>query len=178
MLPERTTPRLTLREISLADGPALQAYQSMPDNWRHQAVDPEEYSDGERIQRYLHYRGDGDERRLFVFVARSTSGDQLIGEIGISRTYPETVAIGFSVAPEHWGAGYATELARDALTFGFADLNAHRITAAVAVENVACCRVLEKIGMTREGTSRDCIRARGRWWTEHQYAILQSDKRR
>lgn len=177
MLPKLKTSRLTLSEVSPKDSLALKAYQSLPSNWRLQAVDPEEYTDGKRVERYLQYRGSGDQRRLHVFVARSTTNDQLIGEIGISRTYPRTLAIGFSVVPQHWGAGYATEMACSALAFGFSDLKAHRITAAVAIENEACRRVLAKIGMKREGTSRECVRAQGRWWTEHQYAIIESGQR-
>ena len=174
-LPVLRTCRLTLREIRPEDGPALRAYQSAPANWQLQAVDPVEYSDGERIERYLQYRGEGNARRLYVFVAHNTSTKQLVGEIGISRTYPSTLAIGFSVDPQQWGNGYATEMARCSLTFGFDELKAHRITAAVAIENIASCCVLEKIGMTREGTSRECIFAQGRWWNEHQYAIIRSD---
>jgi RimJ/RimL family protein N-acetyltransferase len=34
---------------------------------------------------------------------------------------------------------------------------------------------MEKIGMVREGVARDCIWAQGRWWTEAQYAMLESD---
>ncbi|MEL6298353.1 MAG: GNAT family protein [Pseudomonadota bacterium] len=72
-------------------------------------------------------------------------------------------AIGFSVTPDSWGMGYASELARFALSFSFDQLHVHRVTASVAVENPASCRVLEKAGMVREGTSRQCIEARGQW---------------
>ncbi|MEO0618785.1 MAG: GNAT family protein [Pseudomonadota bacterium] len=176
-LPVLTTERLTLREATLEDGPTLQAYQSRPENWQLQAVEPEEYADGERIARYLQYRGSGDARRIYAFVARRTATDDVIGETGISRVGPEIFELGFSVDPRHWGFGFAREMARSARDFSFDALMAHRVTAAVAMENVACCRVLETIGMTREGTSRDCIKAQGRWWSEHQYAILATDVR-
>jgi len=177
VLPELTTKRLTLSEAGLEDGPALMAYQRLPAHWRLQAVEPEEYTDGNRLARYIQYRGDGDARRLYVFVARNTATDQLIGEAGISQTYPKIFEIGFSVAPQHWGKNYGTEIARHLLEFGFCNLAAHRITASVAIENAVSCRVLEKIGMKREGTSRECRMAQGRWWDEHQYAILETDHR-
>ncbi len=176
-LPTFTTSRLILRELEVEDGPALQAYQGLPAHWCRQAAEPIEYADGKRIQRYFEYRGEGDRRRLYAFVAQNSLNGQLIGEIGIARTFPETFAIGFSVDPQFWGNGFATEMAHCALMFCFRDLDAHRITASVAVENVASCCVLEKIGMAREGTSRECIKAQGRWWDEHQYAIIASDKR-
>src|SRR5262249_58642808 len=70
------------------------------------------------------------------------------------------------------GRGLATEIALRLLAFGFNDLKLHRIEADVAVENAACIRVLEKIGMFREGVAHDCIFAQGRWWTEARYAML------
>ena len=62
------------------------------------------------------------------------------------------------------------------LAFGFGDLRLNRIEADVALENHPCIRVLEKIGMQREGVSRECIFAQGRWWTEARYAMLASDR--
>ena len=79
------------------------------------------------------------------------------------------------VAATHGGRGYGTELARAIVAFGFGVLSLNRITADVALENHACIRVLEKIGMQREGVARECIFAQGRWWTEAQYAMLASD---
>ncbi|MEL6298351.1 MAG: GNAT family protein [Pseudomonadota bacterium] len=177
MRPTFATSRLGLREINAEDGPELQAYQQLPSNWQLQAVDECEYADGARIERDLAFRGSGETRRLHTFVARDKAHGHLIGEVGISRTFPRTAAIFFSVTPDKWGMGYASELARFALSFGIEQLHVHRVTASVAVENPASCRVLEKAGMVREGTSRECIEARGRWWTEHQYAMIASDRR-
>ena len=61
------------------------------------------------------------------------------------------------------------------LAYGFGDIGVHRIAADVAVSNTPCIKVLEKLGMTREGVARDCIFAQGKWWTEAKYAILESD---
>lgn len=57
-------------------------------------------------------------------------------------------------------------------------LKLHRIEADVALENVPCIRLLERVGMVREGVLRDCIRAQGRWWTEAKYAILEDEHAR
>jgi len=175
MLPILTSRCLTLREIQIDDSNALQAFQNRPDHYRLQAMEPKEYADGQRIHRYLEYRGEGPARRLFVFVALETRTGTLLGEIGLSRSYPGVASLGFSVASEHWGKGYASEMGTKVIAFGFEELGLHRITAAVAIENAASCRVLRKIGMTHEGTARECIKAQGRWWSEEQYAILTSD---
>lgn len=178
MLPELQTDRLVLREVCLDDGPALQAFQNSPEQWQHQAIDPQEFADGTlRVRRYFEHRGPDAERRLFVYVAIEKSSGTLIGQASLSRSHPAIAHLGFGVAASHANRGYATEMARRLVTFGFEQVAVHRIAADVALENKPCTRVLEKIGMTREGVARDCIMAQGRWWTEAKYAILEQDHR-
>jgi RimJ/RimL family protein N-acetyltransferase len=177
MLPELHTDRLVLREMCLADEAELQAYRARPEHIRYQAVEPDKAGDAApRVRHYLQHRGSGASRRLYVYIARERSRNALIGEIGLSCfAHPALGVLGFGVAADHWGKGYATEMAARLIAFGFGALDMHRISADVAVENTACRRVLEKIGMVHEGTARDCIWARGWFWTEARYAILMSD---
>jgi [ribosomal protein S5]-alanine N-acetyltransferase len=176
MLTELETERLVLRELDLADAPALQAFQNCPTQWRHQAVEPAELADSKaRIDNYLKYRGSGVERRLFVYLARRKQDGAVIGTVSLGRSHPAIASLGLGVAAVHGGRGFGTEMARRLLAFGFMELALHRVAADVAVENRACIRVLEKIGMQREGVMRDCIFAQGRWWTEAKYALLKSD---
>lgn len=177
MLPKLETNRVFLREVELTDGPELQGYENSPNYTRLQATEPAEYADGTlRIERYLQHRGTPPDRRLFVYVARCKDTGTLIGQFGLSRFQPQLASLGFGIATKFWGLGYATEIAARAIRYGFADLGLHRISADVAVENHASQRVLEKIGMNREGTARDCIWAQDRWWSETKYAILSSDR--
>jgi ribosomal-protein-alanine N-acetyltransferase len=60
------------------------------------------------------------------------------------------VEIGWRLAAEHWGAGYATEGARAALDFGFAELGLDEIVSFTVPANVRSRRVMEKIGMLRD----------------------------
>ena len=179
MLPQLETGRLCLREMRVADGPALQAFQDRPSYWRHQAVEPEELANGvERARRYLKYRGEGAGRRLFVYVAMFKGDGTIVGQASLQRSAPAIASLGIGIDGDHAGRGLATELAARLLAFGFETLRLHRIEADVAIENAACIRLLERIGMTREGVARDCIRAQGRWWTEAKYAMLEEEHRR
>ncbi|MEM1200466.1 MAG: GNAT family protein [Pseudomonadota bacterium] len=178
MLPELTTPRLRLREVRLDDGPALQRYQTKPEQWKLQAVEPEEFADGTlRVQRYFEHRGPEDQRRLFVYVAIDNASGALVGQVSLSRFHPAIASLGVGVDKTHAGKGIGTEMARELIRFGFDDLGVHRITAEVAVENEPCLRVMAKLGMIREGVARDCIWAQGRWWTEVQFGLLERDPR-
>jgi ribosomal-protein-alanine N-acetyltransferase len=177
MLPEIETSRLTLRELAPQDAPAiLAAWQNSPTQWLYQAVEPVEFTNvPERIANYLKYRGDGERRRIYDYVARLKSDGRLIGGVSLGRSHPAIASIGLRVVPSHGGRGYGTELARRMLAFGFGELRLNRIEADVALENKPCLCVMGKIGMQREGVARECIFAQGRWWTEARYAMLASD---
>lgn len=176
MIPELNTTHLKLREVALADGPALQNFQNSPEQWEQQAIEPEELADCQlRVERYFQHRGEGDQRRLFVFVAELNSTGEIIGNGSLSRSHPVIANMGFGMSKEHCKKGYATEIANALLKFGFQDLKLHRVEADVAVQNVACARVLKKVGMQHEGTIREGIWAQGKWWTEDKYSVLSSD---
>lgn len=178
MLPELETERLILRELAPEDAPAIEAaWQNSPTQWRYQAVEPEEFTNvPERIANYLKYRGEGERRRIYDYVARLKSDGSLIGGVSFGRSHPAIASLGLRVVPSHGGRGYGTELAQAMLGFGFGEIRLNRIEADVALENEPCIRVLEKIGMRREGVLRECVFAQGRWWTEAKYAMIASDR--
>jgi ribosomal-protein-alanine N-acetyltransferase len=64
---------------------------------------------------------------------------------------PEVV---YHLAKAHWGKGYATELARAALRFGFEDRGFERIVAITKPPNKASIHVMEKLGMRFEMNTR------------------------
>ena len=79
--------------------------------------------------------------------------------------------------PAFWGKGYATEVVKTIIKFGFENLKLHRIEAGVATENTRSIRVLEKAGMIREGSRRKILPIRGTWKDNYHYAILEDDIR-
>ena len=81
---------------------------------------------------------------------------RLIGNCGIRRK-PDNdweADIGFELAPEYWGRGYATEAARAIVDFGFRELELHRISSWCIADNAASARVLERVGLRPEGRLR------------------------
>ncbi|WP_020498054.1 GNAT family N-acetyltransferase [Sciscionella marina] len=85
-----------------------------------------------------------------TLAVRLPSG-QLIGEAQLRRRAPEpaTGAIGYVIAPEHAGLGYATEIAGALLRFGFESLCLERIIGECDPANSASRRVLDKLRMRR-----------------------------
>jgi len=178
MLPELESERLVLRETQPEDAAFLEAYQNGPDHWRLQAVEPENFANGvQRVEGYHKYQGSGADRRLYDFVAREKETNTPIGQASLNRSGSTLASIGFSVAKDFRGQGFAVEMAARVIAYGFDELKLHRIAADIAIENEASRRIAEKFGMAHEGTARDCIWAQGKWWTEAKYAILEGDPR-
>ena len=84
--------------------------------------------------------------------------------------------IGYELAPDEWGHGYATEAARAILRFGFEELGLHRISAETVGDNTASARVLQKLGLTLEGRLRDKQYYKGRYWDVLLYGMIHPDK--
>jgi 3-dehydroquinate dehydratase / shikimate dehydrogenase len=78
-----------------------------------------------------------------------------IGFIGLNNvdksTFPAhftpAIEIGWRLASDYWGKGYATEGAKAVLAYGFESLNLEEIVSFTAVQNMRSRRIMEKIGM-------------------------------
>lgn len=71
-----------------------------------------------------------------------------LAEPGFEASFTPCVEVGWRLARQHWGKGYASEAARAALAFGFEDVDLEEIVSFTAVGNARSRRVMEKLGMT------------------------------
>ena len=120
----------------------------------------------------IEHEGDG---LLALAVLRDTGVP--VGELMLRYTSEEhrTGEIGWSIHPDHQGQGLATEGARAFLRLGFEGLDLHRVTAECDPRNIASIRVMERLGMRREGHLREAFLAQGVWTDELVYAILRAE---
>ena len=80
---------------------------------------------------------------------------ELVGFVGLSvpaftAAFTPCVEIGWRLAAEHQGRGYATEGARAALAFGFGTLRLAEIVAFTVPANTRSRRLIERLGMRRD----------------------------
>ena len=100
----------------------------------------------------------------------------LIGHIAFHKVFGEhTYEIGWVFNPKYYNKGYASEAAHSILKYGFETMKLHRIIATCQPENIPSHRVMEKIGMRREGFFKKCIPHGNEWWDEYYYAILDEE---
>lgn len=171
------TERLILREFRDDDAPLMAAYWSDPRYQRYYA----EIEDVDGVVRELVDRfvaAQHAQPRLSWQLAVVTKADlRQIGNCGIRVNDPalKEANIGYELNPDYWGRGYATEAAHAIVTFGFAELDLHRIWAECVADNLGSARVLEKLGMRREAHFREHQWYKQRWWDTLIYAILDDD---
>ena len=86
----------------------------------------------------------------YQYAAVLTNTGCVIGACNL-KLYGNEAEIGWIVHLDYWKQGFATEMGKALLAFGFDALHLHRIVARCDAENSASYRVMEKIGMRREG---------------------------
>lgn len=173
-----TTHRLTLREIVEDDWQAVLAYQAKPDYLRFYSWEQRTERDVQDfIKRFINWQKEQPRTKFQFAITLSAQPEQLVGICGIRKETADSQSaeMGYEIDPSFWGLGYATEAAQKLLTFGFDELQLHRIWAWTILDNVASCRVLEKIGMEREGQLRQNRWIKGRWRDTVIYGILSEE---
>jgi RimJ/RimL family protein N-acetyltransferase len=90
-----------------------------------------------------------------LWAAERTDDGAFIGYIGMAvpgfdADFMPCVEIGWRLAREHWGNGYAPEGAREVVRFAFEDLGLAELVSFTSVGNDRSRRVMEKIGMRLE----------------------------
>ncbi len=86
--------------------------------------------------------------------------------------------LGFWVAKQCWGRGYATEAVRAVIEYGFSVLGLHRVYAMHFSRNPASGRVMEKCGMFHEGRFREHVRKWGVYEDVDHWGVLREPSRR
>jgi [ribosomal protein S5]-alanine N-acetyltransferase len=99
----------------------------------------------------------------------------LVGFARLGLAGVKAAKLGYAVAAEHWGHGYALELARLIVDFGFRELDLHRISAAIGPDNARSIIVAEHLEMRYEGRLRDHVFTNSAWRDSLLYSILSSE---
>jgi RimJ/RimL family protein N-acetyltransferase len=93
-----------------------------------------------------------DERGWGLWAVEVVGGAPFVGVVGLNEPtfVPDTVEVSWRLARGHWGHGYATEAAREAVRFGFDEIGLDEIVALTVPANTPSRRVMERLGMTRD----------------------------
>jgi len=165
------TARLNLRPLALNDAPTVASLAGRREIADTTLSIPHPYSEQQAIDWISRHSASRSGGREMVFALVTKQDIELVGTAGLRDIDQEhgQAEMGFWVAVDWWGRGYATEAAQALLRFGFEALKLNRIYAHHMLRNPASGRVLEKIGMKREGVLRERVR---KWGVFEDVAIL------
>ena len=160
------TSRLLLRDFVPDDWPAVLAYQRDPRYLRlYEWTKRSEEDVRAFVAMFVAQQQERPRTRFQLAITRRDDG-RLIGNCGIRLAAPAAhrAEIGYELAPDEWGHGYATEAARAIVQFGIAELGVTRLEAWTVADNGASARVLTKLGFVAEGRLPQYHYYKGRHW--------------
>ena len=169
-----TTDRLVLRPFRVDDFAAVHAYAADPDVVRFMDWGP---NTTEETRTYLD-RMLAPPRTQHPFALERVTDGTVIGaaELQVTSAEHRRADMGYVLGRPAWGMGYGTEAAAATLRYGFDHVGLHKISATCDPDNVASARILEKIGMRREGVLHDHLLVRGEWRDRLLWAAIRGQR--
>ena len=165
-----TTERLFIRKFTHDDWKSVHEYTSDSNVMKYI---PEGVFTEWDAKKFVMDNSGGNAKYFPIFIRKDQA---LIGHIFFHKYFGEhTYEIGWVFNPKYYNKGYASEAAHSILKYGFETMKLHRVIATCQPENISSYRVMEKIGMRREGLFRKCIPQGDEWWDEYFYAILEEE---
>lgn len=157
------TDRLLIRKPKLSDASACAAHLNNIEISKWLGVVPFPYTEQDAVEFITEYTGDFPQS-AFIF-----DGGTLVGGIGISKE------LGYWLAPEAWGKGYATEAATALIDFYFAQNNVDHILSGYHSGNVRSKNVLVKLGFKPSGARTNVPRSTGKETLLFEVTLTRSD---
>lgn len=175
--PKLTTDRLFLRPFALSDAPDVQrlaGHRAIADTT---ANIPHPYPDGVAATWIASHAEQLEQGTAVVYAITLKTTLELVGAISLFSIRPafDRAEMGYWMGVPYWNQGYCSEAAQAVIRYAFDTLGLNRVFAEHMVRNPGSGRVMQKAGMTCEGTLRQHVK---KWDTYEDlavYGILRSD---
>jgi RimJ/RimL family protein N-acetyltransferase len=179
MTPIIRTERLVLREWRETDKLPYSLLNADPEVMRHfPSMLTREQSD-EMVDRMT---ASWEQRGFGLWAAERVDTGRLIGFVGLSAPgwqadFTPCIEVGWRLARQHWGNGFAPEAATAALAFGFehVDLPNDEIVSFTTTRNLKSQRVMQKIGL-RLDPAREFDHPLFPLWDERRHVVYAIDR--
>ena len=171
------TERLIIRNYQQTDLEDIHEYGSDPEVVKYVPFGPNTYEDSQNFLNRAINKQKEKPRIDYGGAVVLKSEDKLIGGCRITKVSENEGNLGYALNRHYWGKEYATEAAKATVEFGFKKLGVYRIYADCHPDNVRSIRVLEKVGMTLEGTRREYRIMHGEYSDMLLFSILEHEWR-
>lgn len=133
---------------------------------------PEDVFTLDKVSEFIEKQKEKEE----YFAVELKETNQVIGHLYFAAFFGEhSYEIGWVFNKNYHSKGYGYEAAKAIMSYGFDKLTIHRIIATCQPENHGSYKVMEKLGMRREGFFKKCIPVKDGWWDELYYAVLSEE---
>jgi RimJ/RimL family protein N-acetyltransferase len=169
--------RLWIRRFKDSDLAPFMAYRNDPKVARYQSWDSCEEQEARDLIRETGSARVGVPGEWFGFAIESKETQDLIGDcaLRVDEHEPYRAEIGFTLAREYQGRGFASEAVSRLLDYAFDTLGLHRVEAIADCRNAPSWTLLERVGMRREGHFLENVWFKGGWTDEYLYAVLKDE---
>ncbi|STD15274.1 Putative ribosomal N-acetyltransferase YdaF [Dermatophilus congolensis] len=179
----RRTQRLTIRPATMADADTSFAQRSIPQVGRWMTSQPDNRQAFQQAFRL------GLENTL-ILESDSGAGSRVIGEMRcqvkdawgqreiVEQARQSRAELGWFIIPQEHGKGYGLEAVTELLAIAFDGVGVRRVEAGCFAENEASWRLMERLGMRREGHYiAESLHRDGTWRDTMMYALLAKEWR-
>ncbi len=177
--PTLETERLILRPFQMSDVGNVQRLASAAEIAATTLNIPHPYPRSAAENWIRTHRARFEEGEGVDFAITLRDGGTLVGAIALQITpQHDRAEMGYWVGVPYWNRGYATEAARAVVRYGFRVLGMNRIYANHFPRNPASGRVMQKVGMTLEGTLRQHVKKGDVYEDLVYYGLLREEYER
>lgn len=168
------TERLILRQFTYNDIQDIIEIVSHPSVARITNIEANESEVKKYIDKQESYQPFEKDKYYDLAIERKKDG-KVIGLLGLMCENHKQGLIGWALGVDYRGNGYVTEGAKSLITYGFSELDLHRIYAKTSNINTASWKVMERVGMRKEARLREAEFRDGDWIDVLIYAILADE---
>jgi len=176
-VPTLSTERLRLRDIQLTDAEALFAVFGDAEAMTYYGEDVPHTSHQQTHAMIQSIKDYQVKQQAIRWAITLHDNDIAIGTIGFYK-FDQAAAVcelGYDLNRNYWRQGIMSEVLGRVLQFAFDDVGLNRIEAGTDGDNQRSQGLLRKMGFVYEGTFRQKLFYKERYWDEHWFAMLKSD---
>lgn len=171
------TDRLLLRPFTAEDFTALHAYAHDREVVRFMGWGPNSEADTHVFLAGLLAEQQAWPRPTVQLALERLAAHGVIGSVrlGADPRRQGVADFGYVLHPHHWRQGYVVEAMRAVIDIAFGQLALHRLQATCDVRNRGSWRVMEQLGMVREGLLRQADLSQDGWRDTYIYGLLAEE---
>ncbi len=174
--PVLQTSKFKLRPFILSDAKEVQRQAGDPRVAATTLTIPHPYLDGAAEAWISSHNADAEKGLALQWAIESLKDNRLVGCISLAINKNHRRAeLGYWIGADFWNQGIGTEAAIKVTEFAFKVLNLNKITARHMYDNPGSGRIMQKIGMEKEGLTKQEVLKNGKFVDLVVYGFLKED---